>query len=116
MLNHKKAIRCRTLRFEPLEERTVLSGIADIVFLVDESGSGGAIGSINMYAWLKDRIFASSAGGDNPIADALENNGFTDVRYGLIGFAGGTSGSFAHSYVVEQGGNAGEKVSGTNGT
>jgi hypothetical protein len=73
----------------------MLAAMADIVFLMDESGSGD---QSEMLTWVKNSIFASAPGMPNSISQALSTQGFSDVRYGLIGFAGG---SFAaHSYVV----------------
>jgi hypothetical protein len=89
---------------EALEDRRVLSGMADIVFLVDGSGSGD---SSAMRGWLKDYLFAASAGGSHPIAQVLSAAGITDIRYGLIGYGdslASNSGGFAHSYVVDSSG------------
>lgn len=90
----------RLQRIEVLEDRRVPASMADIVFVMDESGSG--TGS-NMLQWVKDSVFAPSANAANPISDTLVAQGFdlSSVRYGLVGYAGsGNQGKFGHSYVI----------------
>lgn len=85
-----------SLRFEPLEDRRMLSASADIVFVLDKSGSV----SINpdVYEWLKDEVFDSSTG----IVQSLAAGGINDVRYGLIGYGASevSSDGFAHSHII----------------
>ncbi|MCC6493693.1 MAG: hypothetical protein IT424_11820 [Pirellulales bacterium] len=75
--------------------------MADIVFLMDGSGSGD---STFMEDWIKEQVFAGISGSPHPISQALAAKQITDVRYGLIGFADLASSSFAHSYIVDPGG------------
>jgi hypothetical protein len=91
------------LCFEALEDRRVLAALADIVFLMDESGSNN---NGPVYTWLKNTVFAPTSGQTNPIAAELSSIGISDVRYGLVGF--GSSERFndglAHSYIVHAAG------------
>jgi hypothetical protein len=95
----RKQCNCRALHLEALEDRRLLTS-ADIVFLVDESGSGDVS---NMWAWLKDTVFAPNPVSSNPIKQSLDAQGITEVRYGLIGF-GGQATNRAHSFVISPGG------------
>src|SRR5690606_22965238 len=65
--------RCR-MRFEFLEDRRVLAVMADIVFLVDESGSDQDTQTQNWLATVVDDL-----------ATTLDNADI-DARYGLVGF------------------------------
>jgi hypothetical protein len=97
------------LGFELMEERRVLAPMADVVIVMDESGSGEGGGS-NTWDWVKDRVFAATPGAVNPISQALAAEGFAeaDVRYGLVGFGGSpANGGFAHSYIVNPNGPTG---------
>jgi hypothetical protein len=93
----------RSLRLELLEDRRMLSATADILFLLDKSGSVSSDPAV--YNWLKDKIFTPATGQPNPIVQKLVDKGIneTDVRYGLIGFgaAGLSSGGFAHSHIID---------------
>lgn len=64
----------RYLRFETLEDRRVLASMADIVFLVDESGSEQNSLTQDWIATIVDDLHATFA------ASGI------DVRYGLVGF------------------------------
>jgi hypothetical protein len=82
--------RARKLRLEPLEDRSMLTVIADIVFLYDESISGF---QDNLKSWLSNLV-----AGTNGLHAALDNSGI-DVRYGLVGYSGSPR-SDPHSFVV----------------
>ena len=94
--------RCRTstlprqLRFEFLEDRRMLSTMADIVFLVDESGN---FGETDYQDWLLAMV-----SGINGLDATLRNTNGIDARYGLVGFGEGILQSghtvFGHSQVV----------------
>lgn len=86
-----------SLHFEALEDRRVLAGKADVVFVVDESGSGA---QSNVNTWLAAQLFKDTAG-TNHIAQGLASKGITDVQYGLVGYGKffGTDAP-AHSHVV----------------
>jgi hypothetical protein len=88
----------RPLSLEYLEDRRMLSAAADIVFLLDKSGSVAA--DPDVLVWLKDEIFSSTTGVAKQLVDPGKRD--SDVRYGLIGFgdSNSPSGGFAHSYIV----------------
>src|SRR3989304_8452746 len=98
--------RCRTstlprqLRFEFLEDRRMLSTMADIVFLVDESGN---FGETDYQDWLLAMV-----SGINGLDPTLRNTNGIDARYGLVGFGEGIFQSapplFGHSQVVNTSG------------
>jgi len=80
--------RNKRLRFEMLDDRRMLSTMADIVFLVDASGSESDFPAID---WLHSIV----ADLDNSLRAANDIN----VRYGLVGF--GQTDRFAHSQVAD---------------
>lgn len=84
----------QSLRVERLEDRRVLSTSADIVLVVDLSNSSDDPGFNDILAWLSEGI--------DEIDSAIESNGLTDRRYGVVGF-GGPDTDFGHSFVVGPG-------------
>jgi hypothetical protein len=85
------------LGFEQLEDRRLLAGMpgkTDILFLMDESNSGGTA-TRDTNAWLR-----------NAIIPQLVAAGFSDslVRYGLVGFGGADHNGFANSLVLDSSG------------
>ncbi len=76
------------MRIEPLEDRSMLSGATDIVFLFDESQSTGSI----QQDWLSSAVVNVDA--------SLAAAGVTNRRYGLVGF-GDASNEFAHTHLVD---------------
>ena len=92
--------------FESLEDRRMLAAMADVVFLVDNSASDGAITKL----WL-NQVLSGDANqdgikdpGELTLSERLGTQGVTDVRYGLVAFGEYSSGGadrFAHSEVVD---------------
>jgi hypothetical protein len=78
--------RARSLNLELLEDRRVLTTMADVVFLADESGSSGD----TIKNWLSANIDQF---------DATLRSSDIDVRYGLVGY--GQIPRFAHSHLVD---------------
>lgn len=97
---HRNDSRQKKLRVERLEDRRVLAASADIVFIFDESESGATSAA---KTWLDDEVFASTPGGSFAISDVLLEQGFTDVKYGLIGYGSVGNNERAHSYVLNSG-------------
>lgn len=75
-------------RVEKLEDRRVLSATADIVFLIDESGS-----TDNQNDWLADVVTKLDA--------RLEAVGIANNRFGLVGFAESSNSEYAHTRVLD---------------
>jgi hypothetical protein len=86
--------RSRQLHCEQFEDRRMLTTMADVVFLVDESESEGPT-----HTWLADLISGDDANSIPSLAERLADQGITDVRYGLVGFAEDDQ-RFANSFVV----------------
>ena len=88
----KEGTRQRRLRFEQFEDRCMLSISADIVFIVDESGT-----ELNTHSqeWLANLVIGVDANSDGDrtdlgdtlsFAEQLDAAGVDDIRYGLVGF------------------------------
>lgn len=100
MLNHetkglpmrtsKRNSALRRLRFEKHEERCMLTTMADVVFLVDESGTDT---NTNTQAWLATIIDE---------LDASFSAESVTVQYGLVGFGEGLTSNprMAHSHLL----------------
>jgi hypothetical protein len=86
------------LKFESLEDRRMLAIAADIIFLVDESGSGT---DTSTQEWLQQIVTGDLINDSDDIQDMpsffdqLSVNGIDDVRYGIVGF--GQINRFSHS-------------------
>lgn len=99
------------LRFERLEDRRLLAMDvkADIVFVVDESGSESGI----LHTWLTNSLAPQLE--NNDFAQSLRRQKITDIKYGVIGFSGPSASGAANSYVVNQSGlTRVDKLSGRN--
>ena len=89
-----RGIGCRSphLRFEVLEDRRMLTTLADIVFLVDNSASDFAV----TKNWLDSIV--------DDLDSSLRNENDIDVRYGVTAFGEVYDNSlhrYAHSAVVD---------------
>lgn len=100
--------RSTQLSFESLEDRRMLTTMADIVFLVDNSRSDSEE-MLETKQWLEDVVTGDDNHndirdtGENDLSERLAAQGVTDVRYGLVAFGEGNSIGFrfAHSEVVD---------------
>jgi hypothetical protein len=103
------------LNFEILEDRRVLAtGVAaDIVFLIDESGSNSV--SDPTHDWVRTSLVPRLEA--TGFASNLASKGITDVKYGLVGYGGGSNISpnrdLANSFVVNSASST-SKLVGTN--
>jgi hypothetical protein len=84
----------RRLRFEHFESRRLLDGKVDIVFMVDESGSGA---NESLQEWLSQLVAGvdgnnngdrTETGDELSLAEKFANStvGIDDVQYGVVGF------------------------------
>ena len=93
----------RRLLFERCEDRRMLTVMADVLFVVDESASVVAQGSTNAIAhdWLDTIVPLLESGS---FENSLANKGIDDIRYGLVGFGefvqNTTTPKFAHSQLL----------------
>lgn len=80
----------RRLKFESVEERRMLTAMADVVFLVDESATDTNTGTQAWLSTIIDELDTAFA------ADSI------NVKYGLVGFGDGSQSSpdFAHSHLL----------------
>lgn len=87
----------RKSRIERLEERFALTVDADIVFLMDQSGSSINTGSDRGFAQALDWLQTNISGIDS----SLRQIGVDSLRYGLVGFGGAVVKDFGHSFLVD---------------
>jgi hypothetical protein len=89
-MSKQHSLRCKSpLKFEALEDRRMLAIMADIVFLVDESGSGN---QTSTQEWLQQVITGDLINDGDDVQDMpsffdqLAAKSIDDVRYGIVGF------------------------------
>jgi hypothetical protein len=82
----------RRMRGELLEDRRMLAKAADIVFLVDESNSGGA-----EFLWVADLV-NRDGGLDDYLTDPARD---IAPRYGLVGLGKAPSFPMGHSHLLD---------------
>lgn len=74
----------RNSQLERLEDRAMLTSLADVVFAVDESTS--TVTTATLRDWLNQNV--------DDIDAAIRAGGVTDVRYGLTGYVNDRTSSY----------------------
>ena len=109
--SRQSSILHRNLCFERCEDRRMLDAKADIIFLVDESGSEN---DAQTQQWLSALVTGDNNADNtkdvNSLTEELNSAEITDVRYGLVGFgqdfANTTTNRYAHSQLWVSGNNS----------